>query len=136
MAVIAEVAAAVAKCDCKTVSARGSASLTPTALVPVLPTVTPTQTLMGLCQVVLRKWEPDLSLENEFRAFVYKGKLTAISQYDHYGVFPHLQPLKPIIEASIREQWQLMHDHVGEDTYCCDWAYLPSKGEKEQSLLL
>ena len=39
-------------------------------------------------QIVLRQWEPELQLEYEFRAFIYKGKLTAISQYDHYCVYP------------------------------------------------
>lgn len=45
-------------------------------------------------QIVLREWEPDLTLRFEFRAFVYEHKLNAISQYDHYGVFPELEALK------------------------------------------
>jgi hypothetical protein len=37
-------------------------------------------------QIVLREWEPELSLDFEFRVYVNKNKLNAISQYDHYGV--------------------------------------------------
>jgi hypothetical protein len=40
--------------------------------------------------VVLRSWEPELSLENEFRVFIFRGRITAVSQYDHYMYFPHL----------------------------------------------
>ena len=39
-------------------------------------------------QIVLRQWEPELSMEYEFRAFVKNGALCAISQYDHYCVYP------------------------------------------------
>lgn len=45
-------------------------------------------------QIVLRQWEPELTIDNEFRAFVYRNKLNGISQYDHYGVFPHLPAIK------------------------------------------
>ena len=31
-------------------------------------------------QIVLRQFEPELALEYEFRGFVYRGKLNAISQ--------------------------------------------------------
>jgi len=29
-------------------------------------------------QIVLREWEPELTTEYEFRAFIYQNKLTAI----------------------------------------------------------
>jgi hypothetical protein len=48
-------------------------------------------------QIVFREFEPQLTNENEFRAFVNKGKLNAISQYDHYGVFPKLEPIKELV---------------------------------------
>ena len=38
---------------------------------------------------VIRKWIP-MPLEAEFRAFVNNGKLTAVSQYYHFIVFPKL----------------------------------------------
>lgn len=34
-------------------------------------------------QVVLRQYEPQLALENEFRAFVSRGRITCISQVGH-----------------------------------------------------
>lgn len=77
-------------------------------------------------QVVLRQWEPDLRLENEFRAFVYEGKLAAVSQYDHYGVFDDLEEHMGRIEELIRVAWKALHPHVGEATYACDWVYLPA----------
>jgi hypothetical protein len=52
-------------------------------------------------QIVLRQWEPELTLDNEFRAFVCQNKMTAISQYDHYAYYPHLQPLKDAIQQQV-----------------------------------
>jgi len=80
-------------------------------------------------QIVLRQWEPELSLDMEFRAFVYEGKLTAISQYDHYGVFKDLVLLEKKIEAAIRRKQAAMHSSVREATYCADFVYLASKDE-------
>jgi len=75
-------------------------------------------------QVVLRQWEPALSLEYEFRGFVFKGNLNAISQYDHYCFYPQLQPLKDSIKERIFEFWATIHPHVGVDTYIVDFGYL------------
>eukprot|EP00026_Physarum_polycephalum_P005786 Phypoly_transcript_05824.p1 GENE.Phypoly_transcript_05824~~Phypoly_transcript_05824.p1 ORF type:complete len:588 (+),score=94.49 Phypoly_transcript_05824:110-1765(+) len=80
-------------------------------------------------QVVFRQWEPELTLEYEFRGFVYKGKLNAISQYDHYAIYPDLESLKEKIQAKIFELWQEVHSHIKVDSYCIDFAYLP-KSEK------
>ena len=44
----------------------------------------------GKEQIVLREWNNELSLDNEFRVFIYNDKITAISQYDLYGLFPNL----------------------------------------------
>lgn len=35
-------------------------------------------------QLVLRRFEPEVTLDHEFRAYVSKGKVTAISQYDKF----------------------------------------------------
>jgi hypothetical protein len=40
--------------------------------------------------VIVRKWE-NIDLEGEFRAFVYDGKMTAISQYYSQCYFPSIQ---------------------------------------------
>jgi gamma-glutamylaminecyclotransferase len=75
-------------------------------------------------QIVLRRWEPRLKLENEFRCFVHDGKLVAMSQYDHYCVYPSLFAQVADIEHAVRELWQEMHPHVGVRSYCFDVAYL------------
>jgi gamma-glutamylcyclotransferase (GGCT)/AIG2-like uncharacterized protein YtfP len=75
-------------------------------------------------QVVLREWEAELSLEYEFRCFVHCNALTAISQYDHYGVYPHLEALRPRIQQLIVDKWQQVHEHVGEPSYVIDFGYL------------
>jgi len=53
-------------------------------------------------QIVLRRWEPDVSLDHAFRCFVHDGRLTAASQYDHYfnySRYDHLASLAPTVRA-------------------------------------
>eukprot|EP01126_Amoeba_proteus_P051453 TRINITY_DN6143_c0_g1_i1.p1 TRINITY_DN6143_c0_g1~~TRINITY_DN6143_c0_g1_i1.p1 ORF type:complete len:391 (+),score=58.23 TRINITY_DN6143_c0_g1_i1:81-1175(+) len=78
-------------------------------------------------QIVLREWEPELLIENEFRAFVFKNKLNAISQYDHYGVFPNLSKIKDRVQNKILDKWNEVHELIGEDSYVIDFGYLPEK---------
>jgi len=68
--------------------------------------------------VALREYDPRVTLENEFRAFIYRNRLTAISQYDHYTFYPELQAKKEHIGALIEEEWKRVHQLVGEDSYC------------------
>lgn len=77
-------------------------------------------------QVVLRAFDPELAQEFEFRTFVHNGVLTAISQYDHYTVYPCLQDLKPLIQTSIQKAWREIHPHVGEQSYVADFAFSPT----------
>lgn len=77
-------------------------------------------------QVVLREWVPDMRLDFEFRAYVSKGRMTCLSQYDHYGVYEHLFPLKDKLQSMIVAQWEEVHPLVGLDSYCMDFAYLPA----------
>ncbi len=51
----------------------------------------------------------EISLDYEFRAFVYDGRITAISQYDHYAHYPHLEAEKHVILAAINTMWQEVH---------------------------
>ena len=60
----------------------------------------------GKEQIVLREWNNELSLDNEFRVFVYNNKITAISQYDLYGLFPNLIKEKEKIKKLIHEFWE------------------------------
>ena len=77
-------------------------------------------------QLCFRTWNPSFALDFEFRCFVSEDRLTAISQYDTYAVYPHLAPLKQRIESAIVEEWSKVHVHVGLSTYCCDFAFIPS----------
>eukprot|EP00462_Mataza_sp_D1_P006260 CAMPEP_0175122826 /NCGR_PEP_ID=MMETSP0087-20121206/1919_1 /TAXON_ID=136419 /ORGANISM="Unknown Unknown, Strain D1" /LENGTH=540 /DNA_ID=CAMNT_0016404481 /DNA_START=30 /DNA_END=1650 /DNA_ORIENTATION=+ len=76
-------------------------------------------------QIVLRKWEARLLLEYEFRCFVWKGKITAISQYDHYCVYPHLAAQQLAIKNAITAHWRKFHHAVGQESYCADLVYFP-----------
>jgi len=73
-------------------------------------------------QIVLREFEPDLLLENEFRCFVHRNQLNAISQYDHYGVFPKLPEIKSYLEQKLIEKWKQVHPYVGEDSYVIEYV--------------
>lgn len=42
-------------------------------------------------QICLREYDEDMRYDLEFRCFVYDGKLTAISQYDHHAYYHHLE---------------------------------------------
>jgi len=65
-------------------------------------------------KIVLREWEPELTTEYEFRAFIYQNKLTAISQYDHYTAYPTLEKEKVDIKLAIVSAWKELHTSVGE----------------------
>lgn len=56
---------------------------------------------------------------------MYKGKLNAISQYDHYAIYPDLFPLKDMIKEKIFALWQDVHPKVKVESYVIDFAYLP-----------
>eukprot|EP01117_Protostelium_nocturnum_P014823 TRINITY_DN5682_c0_g1_i1.p1 TRINITY_DN5682_c0_g1~~TRINITY_DN5682_c0_g1_i1.p1 ORF type:complete len:514 (+),score=167.70 TRINITY_DN5682_c0_g1_i1:126-1667(+) len=78
-------------------------------------------------QVVLRKFDPKLRMEYEFRAYINNNKITVLSQYDHYCVYPDLPPLKEKIERAIREMWAKAHPLVGCSSYCMDFCYYPEE---------
>lgn len=80
-------------------------------------------------QVVLRGWKKEISVDYEFRCYVFNGKLCAISQYDHYCCYPYLYPRKAEFEAKIKKLWANIHSHVGVDAYCMDFCYLPSRDD-------
>jgi gamma-glutamylcyclotransferase (GGCT)/AIG2-like uncharacterized protein YtfP len=78
-------------------------------------------------QICLRIWEKELSLDYEFRVFIYKGRMTAITQYDHYTHFPYLFPQKEFFQKGLYDYWKTIHPHVSEmdSSYIIDIAYLP-----------
>jgi hypothetical protein len=57
-------------------------------------------------KVAIRRWEPELRQEYEFRAFVRSGKLTAISQYNPYCYYPDQVAARDAICAKLENYWQ------------------------------
>lgn len=87
-------------------------------------------------QICLREWSDDLLLENEFRVFVHEGRVTAISQYDHYTYLPALEPMKEFIKYGIEKLWKKIHVMIGSQNYVVDIAYLPSKPDGEDFIVI
>jgi len=58
--------------------------------------------------IIVREWNDRLDPSMEFRCFVYQSKLTAISQYNHYCKYYHLQDADTIqrIKSTIARYWQ------------------------------
>ena len=82
----------------------------------------------GKEQIVLREWNNELSTDYEFRTFIYNNKITAISQYDHYGVFPHLFYEKDKIEKLIHEFWEKeVKNRINYPYYIIDFGYVNDK---------
>jgi gamma-glutamylcyclotransferase (GGCT)/AIG2-like uncharacterized protein YtfP len=81
-------------------------------------------------QICLREWSEDLKLENEFRVFVFGGKITAISQYDHYTYYPHLAGIKDAVQDGICTLWREVHEALQCDRYVMDVAFFPDRTEK------
>ena len=77
-------------------------------------------------QIVLREWDDQITMEYEFRAFIHKNKLNAISQYDHYCIYPSLFPLQEIIKEKIIEMWERVHEKVGVESYVMDFIFYPN----------
>eukprot|EP01084_Bolivina_argentea_P079798 144663_1 len=80
-------------------------------------------------QIVFRVWNNDVTKDYEFRVFVYNNKITAISQYDYYGVFPHLFNIKQKLKLMIYEKWKIVHPYIKQNNYIIDFAYLKSTNE-------
>eukprot|EP01113_Clastostelium_recurvatum_P000566 TRINITY_DN10257_c0_g1_i3.p1 TRINITY_DN10257_c0_g1~~TRINITY_DN10257_c0_g1_i3.p1 ORF type:complete len:566 (+),score=106.24 TRINITY_DN10257_c0_g1_i3:1-1698(+) len=79
-------------------------------------------------QIVLREYA-EISMEYEFRAFVNNNRITAISQYDHYCIYPDLAAMKDRIQTKIQTYWEEVHPHVGEASYVIDFAYFPDRDD-------
>ncbi|UJR17094.1 hypothetical protein I4U23_003991 [Adineta vaga] len=58
--------------------------------------------------MIIREWNDDLDPSMEFRCFVYQSNLTAISQYNYYCKYYHLQNQENIqqIKTTIRNYWR------------------------------
>eukprot|EP01083_Nonionella_stella_P301093 1031290_1 len=80
-------------------------------------------------QIVFRVWQSELSLDYEFRCYIYNNRMTAISQYDHYAIYPYLKQQKQHIQELMVSKWKEVHQHILQDHYCIDFGYLASKDE-------
>lgn len=79
----------------------------------------------GKEQIVLREWNPDLDYDNEYRAFVYNNKLTAITQYDHYGKYDEVIESKEIVEKMIQNFWhEQVKPRMKISDYIVDFGYV------------
>lgn len=60
------------------------------------------------CQIVFRRWNAWVAEhpEAEFRAFVYKGELNAVTQYFTSSYFPVLVEQKEVLSSRIRDFWK------------------------------
>jgi hypothetical protein len=65
-------------------------------------------------------------MDYEFRVFVHQNKMTAVSQYDHYAYYPHLEAKRDEIVLAIKIFWSQIHSYLGVDSYCLDVAYCPA----------
>ena len=79
----------------------------------------------GKEQIVLREYNDDLYCDYEFRVFIYKNKLTAISQYETYGFYPHLIHEKDKLEKLIYNFWlNNIKDKIKFPSYIIDCGYI------------
>jgi len=58
--------------------------------------------------IIIREWNNQLDPSMEFRCFVYQSQLTAISQYNHYCKYYHLQNVNTVqkIKITIIQYWK------------------------------
>jgi hypothetical protein len=79
--------------------------------------------------LVIREWK-NIPLENEFRLFICRRRLTAASQYFHMCHFPGLIKQTANIEKLLAAYWESVKDFVPKefDSYIMDIA-LPEEGE-------
>lgn len=91
-------------------------------------------------KIVLRPWY-DLPSDMEFRCFVRKGKLRAISQYDCYVYYPSLQDskLQDQIKISIKNFYHNIRYMIPFDDYVMDvvyWVDAPLKSYNNHNVFI
>jgi len=86
-------------------------------------------------QIVLREWSDGFKLSSEFRCYVERGVLKAISQYDHHVMYQELQQQEPrqrIADALVAE-WQKIKGCIEtrDDSYCADFGVDTETGKAQ-----
>eukprot|EP01124_Arcella_intermedia_P007952 TRINITY_DN14936_c0_g2_i1.p1 TRINITY_DN14936_c0_g2~~TRINITY_DN14936_c0_g2_i1.p1 ORF type:complete len:340 (-),score=85.34 TRINITY_DN14936_c0_g2_i1:14-1033(-) len=71
--------------------------------------------------IIVRKWE-EIPLMHEYRGFVYKGNLNAISQYYHTIYFKELPPVWEDNIRKIRDYFESMKSVVPLESYIIDFG--------------
>ena len=84
--------------------------------------------------IVIRQWNDRLDHAMEFRCFVYHSELTAISQYNHYCRFTHLQDANFVdqVKSIIVEYWRkTLRDRLCEkySNYVIDIGWIRDQEE-------
>eukprot|EP00566_Odontella_aurita_P017412 CAMPEP_0113564130 /NCGR_PEP_ID=MMETSP0015_2-20120614/21445_1 /TAXON_ID=2838 /ORGANISM="Odontella" /LENGTH=270 /DNA_ID=CAMNT_0000466171 /DNA_START=108 /DNA_END=917 /DNA_ORIENTATION=+ /assembly_acc=CAM_ASM_000160 len=80
---------------------------------------------LGL-NIVMRKWEGPIPIENEFRGIVWDGSMNSLGQYYHPFVFPSMIQNKRQIEDDIRsvqKELQPLLSKNGFENYVIDFAW-------------
>jgi gamma-glutamylcyclotransferase (GGCT)/AIG2-like uncharacterized protein YtfP len=75
-------------------------------------------------QICLREYNDCITLDFEFRAFVYDDKLTAITQYDHHSYFPHISEYKDVVCDKIKDKISEIHHVIKIKNYVADFAFI------------
>lgn len=63
-------------------------------------------------QIILREFDSNILLENEFRCFVYQNRITAISQYDPYVYYESLIKQKNVIKSLILKFYEANRETI------------------------
>jgi hypothetical protein len=60
----------------------------------------------------MRKYIKEIDISNEYRCFIYKGVLTAISQYDCYTHYEKIEKNQKEIRNKIKEFYKLAYEYI------------------------
>ncbi|MFX0142216.1 MAG: hypothetical protein ACFFDN_51735, partial [Candidatus Hodarchaeota archaeon] len=74
-------------------------------------------------KIFVREWI-NIPIDMEFRGFVHKKNLNAISQYYHYLLFPNLHKDISTIEKRIKEFYNSIKDKISIESFIIDFAVL------------
>jgi len=87
-------------------------------------------------RIFIRKWDDRVRDDYEFRGFVYQGKLTALSQYNHYCVFPYLMEQKDMLCSLMFDFFDTVKDKILLENYIIDFCVLFKEGDEEMEVMV